>query len=551
MLHPKLNILSRFLDNCLSESQSNALVSHVEKCERCAKKFNLFRNIEKVVSLRRNLTGSFTENVIANLGEVKGINQPTVGKITGINGTVVVYGNSDKEAIDGFIGMGLKKSDRLRVLGNSVVLIELNDGSSLYLNKETEIQFSFGKYTLSLPMGELFAMMKPQKKAFEIRTPAAVLGVVGTDFDAQITKKNNTILKVLKGKVSFKNDSGSVIVKSKHEVAASQYTKPKPAKVKDAKTISTWISPIKPKTSRRGRIMKNVGFLILLLAIVIGGIFYLQKRLGHQRVVPTHQTALKELQPKEAKPKAMAENEILQVFRTIQQDMREKNYERIGKYGTSTFLSWRNAATVKEYLERALNDNILGPEDYVLKGAPTKFISTGNSVTLVLSEPWHNTTCNLVFTKIGDKWVVSDINNMQGYGQSIDATAKEEIPEAQDTRGMSAEQVIRAFYQAMIANDADKAIGYLTLPDNKAKLQYRNGIRMVLQEAGITEIRQIKVSGESAFAVFSVTGSFPGLGVARRPDERQSKLYLSNTPTGLKIDMSRSSIFGDRPEDYK
>jgi hypothetical protein len=297
--------------------------------------------------------------------------------------------------------------------------------------------------------------------------------------------------------------------------------------------------------------MKNVSFLIFLLAIVIGGIFYLQKRQGPQQVVPTHQTAWKEPPLKEVKPESMAENEVLQVLRAIQQDMTEKNFERIGKYGTNTFLSWKNADTVRDYLEGTLNDNIIGPEDYVLKGAPKKFISIGNSVTLVLSEPWHNSTCNLVFSKIGNKWVVSDINNMQGYGQLIDGTAKEEIPAAQDTRGMSAEQVIRAFYQAMIAKDSDKAVGYLAFPDNKSRLQYRNTIRMVLEEAGVTEIRQIKISGESGFVVFSVTGSFPGLGVARRPDERQSKLYLGNTPTGLKIDMSRSSIFGDRHEDYK
>jgi hypothetical protein len=174
--------------------------------------------------------------------------------------------------------MAILQGDTLRALGNSLALVELADGSVLYINKETEIRFPSARYSLSLQMGELFAMMKPQKKTFEMSTPSAFLGILGTDFDAQVTKNKETILKVLQGRVSFQNDSGKTVVKKNQQVKASRQTPPKPTRLIDTRSATNWTRPIRPKRTKGGTIMKNLGLVILILAIIGGGILLFTKR---------------------------------------------------------------------------------------------------------------------------------------------------------------------------------------------------------------------------------------------------------------------------------
>jgi ferric-dicitrate binding protein FerR (iron transport regulator) len=254
ILHPGTKTLIRSTDEDFTGKKSARLISHLKRCARCRKKQELLSSLERVSKPKKSLSPNFRQRLIENLKEVKRSPQPIVAEIRKIAGAMTIFRHGEEHGVEGFPGMGLQKGYTIRLIGNSRALIELNDGSHIYLNQDTEIAFPLTVFNLAMSSGEIFAMMKPQRERLEIQTPSAVLGIIGTDFDAQVTEKKNTILRVLKGKVSFKNESGSVIVKSKHEVAASQYTKPEPTKIKNTKTISTWTTPI--KLEKRGSVAK-------------------------------------------------------------------------------------------------------------------------------------------------------------------------------------------------------------------------------------------------------------------------------------------------------
>ncbi len=278
IFRPGLKTVSRYFDGALSEAKSRKIALYLKKCQSARRRVEIFEKMDAVLKPKRNLSADFAERVCANLPEVKRITQLTYAEIEAVKGYVRIYRGANDEGIEGFPGMALKKGDTLRLIGDSRALIELNDGGNIYLNKETEISLKTRFYNLTMQSGEIFAMMKPQKKAFEIKTPSAVLGVIGTDFDAKITEKEKTILQVLKGKVSFKNESGSAIVKKMHQVEATKYSRPTPTKIRETKSISNWTSSIRPKKNKGETIMKKLGLIILLLGIIVGGIFYFQKQ---------------------------------------------------------------------------------------------------------------------------------------------------------------------------------------------------------------------------------------------------------------------------------
>jgi hypothetical protein len=279
IVHPKIKSIASYVEGQLSDPQAKNITAHLNRCQRCRERANILKKMKPALTLNRNLSLDFTDRVLSHLPEMKRVTQPTCGEVKAIRGSLMICRNGVDEALEAFPKMGILEGDTLRVVGNSLALIDLNDGSTLYLNKETEIQFFKRNYPLSLHVGELLAMMKPQRKPFEIWTPAAVLGVIGTDFDAKVTEKKSTLLQVLKGKVSFKNESGSTIVKKKRQVEAAKDAKPIPEKIKDTRTIYNWTAPMKPKRTERGWIMKKLYLLIaaiLAFGVLIGGYSFYQ-----------------------------------------------------------------------------------------------------------------------------------------------------------------------------------------------------------------------------------------------------------------------------------
>jgi ferric-dicitrate binding protein FerR (iron transport regulator) len=282
ILHPKTKTLIRYIDKDLPGARVGKIRQHLDRCDRCKKRYSILQRIEEVNAPKKELPSDLRDRIVANLKEVRRVEQPICATITATIGKVLIFQAGVGDGIEGFPGMGLKKADTVRMLGDSRALVELNDGSSIYLNKDTEINLSSARYNIAMMVGEIFAMMKPQKKTFEICTPSAILGIIGTDFDAKVTEQKKTIVQVLKGRVSFQNDAGKTIVKKKRQVEASKYAKPIPNKIKDSSSISNWAKPLRQINHKNsGWIVKKMGLIILILLIITGIILKWQIQRSH------------------------------------------------------------------------------------------------------------------------------------------------------------------------------------------------------------------------------------------------------------------------------
>jgi hypothetical protein len=122
-------------------------------------------------------------------------------------------------------------------------------------------------------------MMKPQKTQFEIKTPSAVLSVIGTDFNTRITRDKETVLKVVEGSVSFTNDKGKTLVGKGQQVKATSSAKPVPTKIHDMGSVGQWIAPLAPRGRRGGGMAKFMGILGVVAVIVLG-IYYFSVKQG-------------------------------------------------------------------------------------------------------------------------------------------------------------------------------------------------------------------------------------------------------------------------------
>jgi len=277
-IHPCLKTISRFLDNWISESKTQNIIRHLKTCERCKEKVDLLRSVESIVTHGKIVDKKLTAAITNNLPEVRRTRQPNIGVIQGIIGTVIVSPDNEEEREEGFIGMGVKQGDTMKLLEKSVALIEMADGSSLWLNKSTEMNFKTGTQNLALHAGEIFAMMKPQREPFIIKTPSAVLSVIGTDFDARIKDGKKTVLSVLKGKVAFQNNTGKTIVTRGHQLEADKHSKLSLAKIQDPGSISRWTGPVKV-SRKRGKIsIKTLSYVSFVAALLLFGVFFMKGR---------------------------------------------------------------------------------------------------------------------------------------------------------------------------------------------------------------------------------------------------------------------------------
>ncbi len=278
MFHPFLKTISQYLDNWVTESKAQRLSRHVEKCDTCKHKLDILKSVESIVGSEKTADERVADAITSHLPEIKRTRQPLVGVIQGIRGSVMVYGAEGKDEEEGFIGMGLKQGDTVKLLDKSLALVEMSDGSSLWLNRSTEINFKSGAKKMALMAGEIFAMMKPQKESFVITTPSAVLSVIGTDFDAKLKDGEKTVLSVLKGKVSFRNNKGETIVTKRRQVEADQHSEPSPVRIDNPLSISQWTTSMQLSKKKGKMTFKSLYMTALLIMILLFGIVWVKGR---------------------------------------------------------------------------------------------------------------------------------------------------------------------------------------------------------------------------------------------------------------------------------
>lgn len=67
---------------------------------------------------------------------------------------------------------------------------------------------------IMLTKGHLYAKVTGKKAAFSVRTPSAIAGVRGTEFDVEVDEEEGTKVHVLEGEVAVFNELGEVLAKA-------------------------------------------------------------------------------------------------------------------------------------------------------------------------------------------------------------------------------------------------------------------------------------------------------------------------------------------------
>lgn len=270
IFHPQTKKLSLYIDNTLDNKNKTKIEEHLSKCESCRKKINFLNQTISSINIPKEKIDILSDKIMGGLDKKSwDVSQPIIGEIEEIIGIVFVWAKGEKDGVEAFPNMAIKRGDTLITQGDSRAFIRLNDGSILYVNKETTLDFEPANSSLGLNIGEIFAIMKPQKKSYTIQTPSALLGVIGTEFNTKVTEDKQTTLQVIKGSVYFKNETGQTVVKKKKQVEAKSDTRPVPVPITDIRTISSWTGSISPYYRKGGFIMKKI-FLTLGIFIALG-----------------------------------------------------------------------------------------------------------------------------------------------------------------------------------------------------------------------------------------------------------------------------------------
>lgn len=279
MMHPAIRTLSRLMEGDLGEARRARIERHVAGCARCRVRLDLMER-EVAMALKQDETtaggAALRDHLLAQLPARPAWTRESqpCGEIEAVQGVALIFRNGDAEGIEAFPGMALLRGDSLRVIGKSLVMVRLADGSTLYLNRGSEATFFKGRYDLDLGEGELFAMMERQPRPFRLWTPAATLEVLGTDFDAKVSEdKSQTELSVLKGRVAFENKAGRAVVEKRCQVAAASHSKPAPARLADYSSIGGWAAPLRSRAAedrRGGALVRWIAVIVIAALAVIG-----------------------------------------------------------------------------------------------------------------------------------------------------------------------------------------------------------------------------------------------------------------------------------------
>ena len=283
ILHPRLETLDRYRENLLSAGRRRRLAAHLEQCESCRRRLGALEQIETALIPELELPAETTSSLMARLGEPQWRSEPAIVEIKRLSGPCRIEPEHGVRPVDAFEGLGLRAGDLLRLEAGSRALLELYDGSRIWLNENTVIGLRMDEHDLRLEAGMLFARIKPQAREFTIGTPAASLAVIGTTFEAGLTPYDSTFLKVLSGRVAFRNEAGQTLISRRSQVDAAAHQPPTPLRIPASEAVGTWrreLELTEPETVRptmigTRRLIWTLTTFVLLLLATFGG-YYLR-----------------------------------------------------------------------------------------------------------------------------------------------------------------------------------------------------------------------------------------------------------------------------------
>lgn len=137
-----------------------------------------------------------------------------VGKITAITGTVQVQKSGGEKKFKAFKGMAITQGDTVITSNSGKATLELDSDKEVSIGPGTKLLISelvdsikagSGKTTISLLGGDVMVHVKKKLEGdsrFEVKTPTAIMGIMGTQFVVSYDPSGNSLLSVFEGTVA-------------------------------------------------------------------------------------------------------------------------------------------------------------------------------------------------------------------------------------------------------------------------------------------------------------------------------------------------------------
>ncbi|MFZ4707265.1 MAG: FecR domain-containing protein [Bacteroidales bacterium] len=130
--------------------------------------------------------------------------------LTYIRGNFTVLRSGGTDWIKGADGMNVTVNDKIKTEDNTRVELNFTDGSLFRIKSNTILTLMAGG--IQLQLGESWFNLQKQGTTFQVVTPTAVCGVLGTEFIVSVQKSGETNVGILRGQVSVKDKQEKEII---------------------------------------------------------------------------------------------------------------------------------------------------------------------------------------------------------------------------------------------------------------------------------------------------------------------------------------------------
>ena len=271
-LHPRPVTLFLHAEGELRPRRATRVDAHLAQCPHCRECVETLRRAKTALTPARALSDAMTDRLMARLPQPQWRRAPVVAEIQRTAGSCRVRAADRTESVEAFEGLGLQAGDRIELGEESLARIEMSDGSRIWLNQGAEVTLGEEERRVELTTGEVFAEITPRPSIFTIDTPAAELRVLGTTFEAGVTERETTFLKVLKGKVSFANEAGEAVIGRNCQTEAPANTPPTPVRIPAPSEVGVWRNPLETEATERASISTRGARRLLLLTVVVAAL---------------------------------------------------------------------------------------------------------------------------------------------------------------------------------------------------------------------------------------------------------------------------------------
>jgi len=212
--------------------------------------------------------------LVASLFFQRPESESRIAKVIGLSGSLVWTGNDGQIVRDLSLGSELSGGTIEGMAPDSWFELKFNDGSTVMISGHSMLTFADDEQKmLRLKQGSLSANVVPQPagRPMQIRTPSALLEVLGTQFDV-VAELASTTLNVSEGRVRVKrlSDGRTVDVPAGHRVIAAPDRDLLPQPVPDS--VYHWKSQLQlgpdgaygkwsPATDQRAASLKAIPFV--------------------------------------------------------------------------------------------------------------------------------------------------------------------------------------------------------------------------------------------------------------------------------------------------